>query len=289
MVGKIRTSQKAKSKRASPKKKIDSIKIDSTMREVDKFLKVKYGYGIWNFIYSLYWVATFYHLHDIGKEIDLLRAKVRRLKSAKTRLIENIDQFLIETDIWKIIKRSYPDLNLKWTADNREKFIAGNFNVDRFFEIVDGYTERIKNRIKYFEIYTRFPARKLRISPRNLIILVWSEVMVEEGKEEKIDFENISNLLNWFSLNKNWAGFFKSTKLVSPKTPELTYNKYIEFAKDEEYNSLSSCLYIDCFPDIAEPLIEMFPNPFDLVKHEIEGKKIMAKNEFERTLGKSVF
>jgi hypothetical protein len=82
---------------------------------------------------------------------------------------------------------------------------------------------------------------------------------------------------------------FKSTKLVSQKTPELTYNKYIKFAKDKEYYSLSSCLYIDCFPDIAEPLIGMFPNPFDLLKHELEGKKIMAKDEFEKTIIKSVF
>jgi len=230
-----------------------------------------------------------YKLYKMRAEIALLKDEVHKLKSVKTRLIENIDQFLIDTDIWKIIKRSYPDLNIKLTPDKREKFIASNFNVDRFFKIVEGYTERINSKIKYLEIYTSFPGRKLRISPRNLIILIWSKIMVAEGNEEKIDFENISVLLNWFSLNKNWAGMFKSTKLISPKTPELTYNRYIKFAKDEEYHSLANYLYIDCFPDIAEPLIQIFPNPFDLVKLDLEGKKSMAKTEFENTIKKSVF
>jgi len=113
--------------------------------------------------------------------------------------------------------------------------------------------------------------------------------MFTEGNEEKIDFENIGVLLNWFSENKNWTGFFESTKKVSLKTPELTYNKYIKFEKDEEYHSASCCLYIDCFPDIADPLIEMFPNPIDLVKYELGGKKIMAKNEFEKAIKKPLF
>jgi len=175
---KIRTSEKAKSKSASPKKPIKEISINSSYQEVDEFLKKRYGYGIWNFIYSLYWVAALYKLYDLRGEIALLKDKVHKLKSAKTRLIENIDQFLSDTDLWKIIKRSYPDLNIRWTPDKREKFIASNFNVDRFFKIVEGYTERINNRIKYLEIYTRFPGRKLRISPRNLIILIWSIIMV---------------------------------------------------------------------------------------------------------------
>lgn len=282
MADKTRTFEKAKSKRASHQKKIDNINLDSSMEEVDEFLKDRYGYGIWNFIYSLYWVAATYNMRDISKEIDLLKTKARRLKTAKNRLLENIDHFLIDTDIWKIIKRSYPDLNIKWTAVKREKFIADNFNIDNFFKIVDDYTKKLNNRIKFLDLYCRIPAGKLRIKPRNLVILVWSHVMREQKKEDTIEFENISMLLNWFSLNKNFADFFKSTKLISPRTPELTYNKYIKFAKDEEYNSLSFYLYIDFFPDISEPLIEMYPNPINLVKQEIEGKKIMAKKRFEK-------
>lgn len=286
---KIRSSEKVKSKSASPKKPIKEISINSSTIEVDEFLKERYEYGIWHFIYSLYWVAALYKLYDLRGEIALLKDKVHKIRSAKTRLIENIDQFLIDTDIWKGIKKGYPDLNIRRTRDKIEKFIASNFHLDRFFKIVDDRIEKINRRIKFFEIYSRIPAKKLRITPRNLIILVWSHVTQEGKKEDNIEFKNISVLLNWFSLNKNWAGMFKSTKLVSQKTPELTYNKYIKFAKDNEYNSLSSCLFIDCFPDIAEPLIGMFPNPFDLVKHELEGKKIMAKDEFEKTIIKPVF
>lgn len=286
---KVRPFKKTGSKRASFQKKIGNINLDSSQQEVDKFLMERYGYGIWNFIYSLYWIVALYSLRNIGKEIDSLKTEVQRSKSAKTRLIENIDQFLIDTDIWEIIKRSYPELNIKWTANRREEFIGSNFNINRFFKIVDDNIKRINNRIKFLEIYCRIPAKKLRITPRNFIILVWSHVMFTEGNEEKIDFENIGVLLNWFSENKNWTGFFESTKKVSLKTPELTYNKYIKFEKDEEYHSASCCLYIDCFPDIADPLIEMFPNPIDLVKYELGGKKIMAKNEFEKAIKKPLF
>jgi len=278
----IRTFKKARSKRASPKKKIKDISINSSHRDVDEFLKERYGYGIWNFIYSLYWVAALYKLHDLRGEIALLKAKVYKLKSAKTRLIENIDQFLIDTDIWDGITKGYPDLNIKWKPSKREKFIARGFNINQFYKIVDDRIEKINRRIKFLEIYSRIPAKKLRILPRNLIILIWSQIMVEEGNEEKIDFENIGVLLNWFSLNKNWAGFFKSTKLVSPKTPELAYNKYIKFAKDEEYHNISLYLYVTCFPDIAEPLTQIFPDPYDLVKEEIEGIRSKAKNELDR-------
>jgi len=108
--------------------------------------------------------------------------------------------------------------------------------------------------------------------------------MIKEKNEKKVDFGNISVLLNWFSLNKNWASMFKRKNMISPRTPELTYNKYIKFAKNEKYIQAANYFYITCFPDIAEPLIRMFPNPFDLVKQEIEGKKIMAKDEYKRSM-----
>jgi hypothetical protein len=288
MSDKIRTFKKAENKSASPKI-IKNIGIDSSQKDIDKFLKERYGYGIWNFTYSFYWVAIFYNFRDMSKEVDLLRAKIKKLQSAKSRLIENIDQFLIDTDIWEIIKRSHPDLIKKWTTDKRRKFIEANFNVDRFFQIVSGYIERIKKRSRFLELYTKIPAERLRITPRNLIILVWSYVMRKGDDEEEIKFENISALLNWFSINKNWASMFKSTGSVSLKTPELTYNKYIKFAKDEGHQNLSNYIYVICFPDIADPLINMFPDPYDLIKLEIENKKLMTEKEFKKIIKKSVF
>ena len=223
------------------------------------------------------------------KEITLLEAKAYKLKSAKTRLIEKIDQFLIDSVIWEEIKRGYPELKIKLLPDEREKFIVKNFHLDRFFKIIDDRIEKINNRIKFLEIYSRIPGKKLRITPRNLVILIWSKVMEKRKKEGDIDFENISLLLNWLSLNKNWASMFKSIRLVSSKTPELTYNRYIKFAKDEGYHDISNFFYVTCFPDIAKSLTHMFPNPLDLVNYELEGKKIMAKNEFEKAIKKPVF
>jgi hypothetical protein len=263
---------------------IKNISVKSSQKEIDEFLKERYGYGIWNFIYCMYWVATLYNLDKSREEINLLKDKANKLESAKVRLVENIDQFLIDTDIWKGIKRGYPEQEIKWTPKNREKFITKNFNLSRFFKIIDDRIEKINQRIKFLEIYSKFSAKKLRITPRNFVILIWSHVMVKSEKEGDIDFKNISVLLNWFSRNKNWRSFFKSTQSISPKTPELTYNKYIKFSKNKDYHSLSTCLYIDCFIDISDSLINMFPDPFDLVKHEIESKKIMAKHEFEEII-----
>jgi len=289
MADKIRTFKKVKSKRASPQLKVKEISINSSHQEVDEFLKEKYGYGIWHFIYSLYWAATLYKLHNLKKEIALLEARVRKLKAAKARLIENIDQFLKDADIWEGIKRGYPELGIKWTPDNREKFIVSNFQLVRFLKIIDDRIEKINRRIGFLQIYTKFPGKRLRITPRNLIILIWSKVMLKEGNKEKIDFENVAILLNWFSLNKNWADMFKTTKLVSSETPRLTYHKYIKFAKNEKYDLLSTYLYIESFPDISERMIHMFPDPFELVKQEIESRKIMAENEFEKATRKAVF
>ncbi len=268
---------------------IKNISVKSSQKEIDEFLKERYGYGMWNFIYSLFWVAALYNLDNLREEIKLLKDKVNKLKSAKTKLIENIDQFLMDTDILKGIKKGYPELEIKWTPKNREKFITSNFNLDQFFKIVDDRIEKINQRIKFFEIYSIFSAKKLRITPRNFIILVWSHVMIKSEKEDDIDFKNISLLLNWLSLNKNWSSLFKSTKSVSQKTPELTYNKYIKFSKNKDYQSLSTCLYIDCFIDISDSLVNMFPDPFDLVKNEIESKKITAKRDFEKMLNKKIF
>lgn len=283
MTDKIRSFKKADSERASKKTRVETLSVDLSIKEVDGFLKKRYGYGIWNFIYSLYWIATLYNLHSLRKETDLLTIEIDKLNTAKRRLIENIDQFLIETDIWTGIKNEYPELNIRWTPDKKEEFLVENFQLDRFFKIVDDKIEKIKRRKKYFEIFSAIPAHRLRIAPRNLIILVWSQVMRDPNEEDKIEFENIGILLNWFSINKNWANMFKSSKLVSPKTPELTYNKFIKFAKDDKYYELSNYLYADFFLDIALPLVQIFPNPLDLVRHEIGSKKSLALNKLKST------
>lgn len=285
MSDKVRSSIKAESKRASPLKKIESISLDSSIKDVDRFLEDNYGYRIWNFIYSLHSISTMYMKHTTGnKQLDSLKAKKKKLESAKTKLMENIDDFLSDTDLWEILRKNYPDKYSRWTVGNKEIFITKYFNIERFFKTVDEYMAWIENRIKYYEIYNKIPTDRLRINPRNLAILIWSNVMLKKSDKEDIDFENISILLNWCSINKNWSEFFKKKNILSHKTPELTYNKFIKFAKNEAYLNLSNYLYITCFPDIADPLMNIFPDPFDLIKHEIESDKILAKRQLEKTL-----
>jgi hypothetical protein len=283
-IDKVRTFEKDKSKRASKKSKMHVMHISSSYEEVDEFLKKKYGYGLWYFIYSLYDIAVLMKLRDLKKEINELLYRAKKLEIAKRKIIENVDQFLIDTNTWEGIKRNYPDLNIKWTTEKRERFIISDFNLNKFFRSINEQIEKINKRIKFLELYTT-QAPDTRIKPRNFIILVWSKVMIEKENEENIDFINISALLNWFSVNKNWSSFFKSTELISFETPELTYSKYIKYAKNKKYEKLSTLEYILCFPDVAESATRMFPNPLDYLKIELEGRYRILKKELEGTFG----
>jgi hypothetical protein len=267
---KIRTFEKARSKSASRKSKKTVIDINSSVREVDEFLKKRYGYGIWNFLYSLYETVTLYRIFEAKKEINVLQNKVKKLRSAKSKLIENVDQFLIDTDIWEGIKSKYPDMNLKWTPKKREKFIIRYFNLNQLLKTVDERIENINHKVKFLEIYG-LKLKKIRIKPRNFVFLLWSNVMIKGKNEEDVDFKNINALFNWFSINKNWKTFFKGPELISPETPKLTYYKYVKYSKSKLYDDLAFYFYVMCFPDIAEPLIRMFPNPLELSKLDAKG------------------
>ena len=284
---KIRTSEKATSKSASRGSKKDVIDINFSVKEVNEFLRKKYGYGIWNFLYSLYETAKLYSIFEDKKEIDVLQNKAEKLRSAKSKLIENIDQFLIDTDVWEEIKKKYPDMDLKWTPKKREKFIIKYFNLNQFFKSIDERIENINYKIKFLEIYG-VKLKKIRIKPRNFIILLWSYVMIKGKNEEDVDFKNISALFNWFSINKNWKTFFKGPELISPKSPKLTYYKYKKYSKSEIYDNLAFYFYIMCFPDIAEPLIRMFPNPFELSKLELKGTYEIAESELKKIFNKQI-
>lgn len=280
MNDKIRTFEKARSQSASQKSKKTVMDINSPIKEVNGFLKKKYGYGIWNFLYSLYETVVLFRIFEAKKEIKVLQDKIKKLKSSKDKLIENIDQFLMDTDILDGIKIKYPELNLKWTTENRKKFIVKYFNINQFFKPIDERVDRIDYKVKFLELYGPRITR-LRIRPRNFVMLVWSNVMTKEKNEGDVDFENISALLNWLSVNRNWKFFFEDSLLISPQTPKLTFNRYVKFLKDDFYKELAFYYYVMCFPDIAEPLIKMFPNPLELSKQEAKGIYKITENKLK--------
>ena len=282
-MNKIRTFEKPKSKRAFKNSKLTVIDINSTDKEIDEFLKEKYGYGLWEFSHSLYTIVHLYGLRDLKKEIKTLQEKINKYTSAKRKLIENIDQFLIDTDIWKVMKKIHPDENIKWTTNHRKKFIMKHFSLNPYFDTVNELIESIKRRIKYLEI-VGYKGIILRIEPRNLIILVWSFAMKKGEKEEDIDFKNIQILLNLFSERKGWRNYFKKTELISEKTPELTHNKYIKYAKDKKYKDFAFLIYFLCFEDITEELKRIFPDPLEHLNFQLEAMAEIAAQEIKKVI-----
>ena len=282
-MNKIRTFEKPKLKRAFKNSKLTVIDINSTDKEIDEFLKEKYGYGLWEFIHSLYTIVHLYGLRDLKREIKTLQEKINKYTSAKRKLNENSDQFLIDTDIWKVIKKIHPDENIKFTTNYRKKFIMKHFNLNPYFDTVNELIGSTKRRIKYLEI-VGYKGIILRIKPRNLIILVWSFAMKKGEKEEDIDFKNIQILLNLFSGKKGWRNYFKKPELISEKTPELTYNKYIKYPKDKKYKDFAFCIYFLCFEDITEELKRIFPDPLEHRNFQLEAMAEIAAQEVKKVI-----
>jgi hypothetical protein len=270
--------KKAKRKRASKSQMIDP---NFSVIEVDKFLKEKYGYDIWNFLYSIFEMKLLYEIVDQKKEIKVIRKNINRLKSEKKKLIENIDFFMINTSAWDEMKNQYPETNIKWTPNNKNKYIIEHFNLNDIFTHINQRIIVMNRKIEFLKLYGPSITR-LRISPINFIILIWSYVMTTGEKDDDVDFENIAALLNWFLVNLKLKNIFKDSSLISTNTPKLTYNKYRKYSKKGYYDGLAYYHFILCFPDIAEPLKQFFPNPIDLVKQNAEEILELSRRRFKK-------
>ena len=93
-----------------PKSKmIESITRKSTVKQIDEFLKRKYdGFGFWEFSYSLMTVTLAYSTYGHRKkEKSRIEETIKKLEREKSTVIDNIKRFLIETDIWEVVKNAW--------------------------------------------------------------------------------------------------------------------------------------------------------------------------------------
>jgi len=266
--------KKTKNKRALRRSPGNTIKEDWTNREVDNFLTDNFGYGLWEFLLSLYSVVHFFGIMEEKKKIKSFQAEIDKIMGAKRKLIEEIDQFFIKTGIWAALKRKLSDNAPPLTDAIKREYIHKRFKLDQFYDPIEKKIDFCKNAI---EILKRYGVNLLsiRIKPKNFVILLWAKVM--KNRKGRIDFKNIQLLLNWFLKKKGWSRYFCGSLWISAATPELTYNKYIAFAKNDLYDDLTSVMYVDCFVDIIDRLKRMFPNPFDYMKIQAEGIASIAK------------
>jgi len=244
------------------------ISSESTIEEIDKKLQERYTYGFWEFSYSLI-IVTLYFLtykKKRGKK-SLLEKKIRQLNIEKSRVIENIKQLLIKTDIWEVIKKERADIQILATKEN--EFIINKLNLKVLFEVLEKRIGRLENDLKLLDkVHYKIPVKKLNINTCTLTILVWSLAMKVEDKINYDDFQFISELIEWFSINKKWNQFFERIPQLSKDTIRISYRRHMK--NTGRYKEIANMFYINCFSEITDELKSIFPNPFIFAIWEYE-------------------
>jgi len=242
----------------------------STIEEIDKKLQERYTFGFWEFSYSLIIVTLFYLTYKTkrGKK-SLIEEKIRRLNIEKSRVIENIKQFLIETDIWEVLKQKRTDIQIFATKEKENEFIINKFNLKFLFEILEKRIERFETDFKLLDkVHYKIPVKKLNINPCTLTTLIWSLAMKVKEKSNYDDFQFIGELIQWFSINKKWNQFFGRIPQLTKDTIRINYSRYMK--NSSRYKEIATMFYIYCFLDFADELKSIFPDPFIFAIWEYE-------------------
>ena len=249
------------------KQLIDS---DFTKEELDSFLKKRYGYGIWEFEFSIANIILFYSEKKLPKFRQFIEDRIKRLENAKRMIIELLDDFLSDVNFYKLNKDIKLTEITSWTPKNRYDFIIRGYQLTDFFSIIDNQISLYQNRevfgawekkgnSTYFSSVLRvFPPR---LKPLNLLLLIWSYAM-KRGK--KVDWINMENLLNWFSKRLNEIEALEFIGMEENEAPfteilRLTRNKY----KKSNYD-IFAMVQFDLFFNIKKDEgKEKFPKPLD--------------------------
>ena len=222
----------------------------------------KYGYGFWDFEFFFVYLFLFYYADkEPLREQQFMEKRIIRLKNIKRKIIELLDDFLIEINFYKYDELISKKNNI-WTPQNKENFIIKNFEIGALFSVIDELIQTFKELDSRWHddssrIHSKEALCKLRkvlskenfiiknpeiaillsdidrliqinIKPKALLILTLSYVM-QTGK--KVDWINMKILMNWFSIKFDEIGildFFGMEKCKAPSANILrsTSNKY---------------------------------------------------------------
>lgn len=241
------------------------IKNNFTEEELDLFLKNRYGYGIWEFEFSLAHVYDLYNEKKEKKIFQFIERRVQQLENIERKIIELLDDFLIEINFYKLNNMLDLTRNAKWTQQRRTDFIIKHYKLSQFFSVIDGQIKIYKNRKSLMEDESLplvpFQIHPIYLKPLNLLVLIWSYAM-KRGK--KVDWVNMKNLLNWFSKKLDeldMLDFFGLEKHNAPsnETLRLSRNKY----KKTKYDFIAKLTFHIFFQKAKEEGKERFPKPLD--------------------------
>lgn len=169
------------------------INIDSSKEDIDTFLNINYGYGYWNFADSLFTVYLLYKSKDYETTRRLVDKRIERLEELKKKIVEIVDNFLIDIDFYRYSKnhKSLSGRSFKWTLNNKKGFIINRFRLKSFLSKIDNLIDQYKRDTSFFPS----EYEKTRIKPINLVILIWSHALKKGGR---VDWINMEKLIQWF-------------------------------------------------------------------------------------------
>lgn len=244
--------------------------------DLDSFLQEHYGYGVWEFEFSILNIYTIYFEKNRLKLNKFIEKRIEELYSLKEKVAEILNDYLLSVKFFnreKFDNTIEEDTKIdKWTTDNIRKFIIKSFRLEPFIFTIDNLIRLYDWQIRpspYEEISFLgfFPPN---IKPLNLIILHWSNAL---KRGEKKDWINMEQLLLWF--NKRMKEYelidlydFAFENIPPPETLRLIWNKY----KKNPYNLLATWNF-DLF--------------FNLKKNEIKKRSPHPFEEFENLINEN--
>jgi len=203
-----------------------------TYKDLDRFLKENnYSFGYRELALSIYWIDFICSYRKKIARMDLIQKELESLIDIRFQYKKHSQQkHLTDYDPFKSIPK-----NLTYIAT----------------EI--GQKEKISKRIKELEFYMLLePLKTIKVSPRNLIILVWGYAF--KKIKESLDWELMENLYSWFRERKirtNLASIFSSNKTARKTLQRMYYKHTIEKNFDSEkqknFRDLISFIYNKSF------------------------------------------
>ncbi|HEB34727.1 hypothetical protein LCGC14_0592000 [marine sediment metagenome] len=237
------------------------IKPNFTEKEIDSFLKENYGYGIWEFESSLLHVYTWHISKKEEKVFQFIEKRIKQLENLKRKIIELLDDYSSEIDLYGLYNSLRPAKIIKWTPSERKKFIIKYFKLSSFNSVINKQFKRYQEHTSYMKEDALEPAQfRMYLKLINLVILIWSYFM---RRGSKVDWINMEILLNWFSKKLDKIGvldIFKWEKesAPSPDILRLIRNKY----KKTKYYVLAKNIFNN-LKESPEREKEEFSRPLD--------------------------
>lgn len=187
-----------------------------TYKDLDSFLKDRgYSFGSRELGISLYWIDFLCLKRKQVARIDLIQKELEYLKALRYQYKKHSQKkHLTDYDPFKWIPKSFTHIKTQWR----------------------GHIEEISKRIKELEYHMLLePLAKIKLAPKNLIILVWGYAFKKNRKS--IDWKLMENQYYWFRENKrntNLANIFDPNK-ITRKTLQRMYYKHTSEKKADSF------------------------------------------------------